>query len=89
MLRSSLYDYNDARILLNGTTMITLAEAVNVAKRLDERNKGVVFKNCQTLSDCISELRYTQIDNARYKDVVIPMYNLINITIIIQKHQKV
>ena len=77
MLRSSLYDYSDACILLSGTTTITWAGAVDAAKRLDKKNKRVIFKNCQTLSDCISELRYTQRDNARYIDVAVPMYNLI------------
>ena len=28
-------------------------------------------------TDCISEINNTQIDNAKYIDVVIPMYNLI------------
>ena len=29
------------------------------------------------LTDCISEINNTQIDNAKYIDIVMPMYNLI------------
>ena len=46
-------------------------------ERLDERNKGVISKNCAPFSDCISETNNTQINNAKYIDVVMPMYNLI------------
>ena len=56
MLRSSLYNHNDAYILVSGTITITGAEADNEAKRLDERNKGVIFKNCAPFTDCISEI---------------------------------
>ena len=56
MLRSSLYNHNDAYILVSGTITITGAEADNAAKRLDERNKWVIFKNCAPFTDCISEM---------------------------------
>ena len=45
MLRSSLCDYADAYILVKGTIKITGA-GDDAAKWLDERNKGVIFKNC-------------------------------------------
>ena len=77
MFRSSLCDYSDAYILVSGTITITGAGADDAAKRLDERNKGVIFKNCAPFTDCISEINNTQIDNAKYIDVVSPMYNLI------------
>ena len=44
-------------------------------KQLDEINKGVIFKKCAPFTDCISEINNTQIDNARYIDVTMPMYN--------------
>ena len=47
------------------------------AKRLDERNEGVIFKNCAPFTDCISEINNTQIDNANDLDVVMLIYNLI------------
>ena len=76
MLRSSLYDYGDAYMLLSVVITITGAEDNDAARRLHERNKGVIFKNCSSFTDCISEINNTQIDNAKYIDVVMPMYNL-------------
>ena len=46
MLRSSLCDYSDAYIFVSGTITITGAGVDDAAKRLDERNKGVIFKLC-------------------------------------------
>ena len=46
-------------------------------RRSGERNKGLKSKNCAPFADCISEINNTQIDNAKYVDVVIPMYNII------------
>ena len=40
-------------------------------------NIQVVFKNCAPFTHCISEINNTQIGNAKYIDVIIPMYNLI------------
>ena len=77
MLKSSLCDYSDAYTLVSGTITITGAGNNNAARRLDERNKGVIFKNCVSFTDCISEINNTQIDNAKYTDAVMPMYNLI------------
>ena len=77
MLRSSLCNYGYAYILVSGTITITAAGADDAAKRLNERNKAVIFKNCAPFTDCISEINNTQTDNAKYRDVVMPMYNLI------------
>ena len=77
MLKSSLCDYSDAYILVKGK--ITIAGAGNdaAARQADERNKGVIFKNCAPFINCISEINNTQIDNAKDIDIVMPMYNLI------------
>ena len=77
MLRSSLWDYSDAYVLVSRTITITGAENDDAARRLDERNKGVIFKNCAPFTDCTSEINNTQIDNAKYIDAVMPIYNLI------------
>ena len=77
MLKSSLCDYSDAYILVSGSATIIGAEADDNAKRLDKRNNGVIFKNCEQFSDCISEINSTQIDNAKELDAVMPMYNFI------------
>ena len=77
MLRSNLCDYADAYILVKGTITITGAGDDDAAKRLDERNKGVIFKNCAPFTKCISKINDTEIDNAQDIDIVMPMYNLI------------
>ena len=46
MLRSSICDYADAYILVKGIITITGAGIDIAARREDERNKGVIFKNC-------------------------------------------
>ena len=68
---------SDAYILVNGTVAITGTGADGASKRLDERNKGVIFKICAPFTDCISEINNTQEYNAKDLDVVIPMYSLI------------
>ena len=40
-------------------------------------NKKVIFKNCAPFTNCISKTNNTQIDNAEYIDIVMPMCNLI------------
>ena len=77
MLRSNLCDYADTYILVYGTTTITGAGDNDATKRLDERNKGVIFKNCASFTKCISRISGTEIDNAQDIDIVMPMYNLI------------
>ena len=77
MLKSSLCDYSDACILVKGTITIEGAGADAAARQADERDKGVIFKNCAPLTNCISEINNTQVDNAKNIDIVMPMYNLI------------
>ena len=77
MLKSSLCDYSDGYILVSGTIIVDGEGADDNAIRLDEKNKGVLFKNCATFTDCINEINKTQIDNAKYLNVAMQMYNLI------------
>ena len=77
MLRSNLCDYADAFIPVKGTITITGAGDDDAAKRLDERNKGVIFKNCAPFTECISRINNTDMDNAQDINIVMPMYNLI------------
>ena len=67
MLKSCLCDYSYAYILISGTITIDGAGADDAAKRSDERNKGVTFKNCAQFTDCISEINNTQLVNAKKK----------------------
>ena len=77
MLKSSLCDYSDAYVLVKGTITINGRGSDDVARRADERGKGVSFKNCVPFINCISEINNTQIDNAKDIDIVMPMYSLI------------
>ena len=76
-------------MLVSGTTTIDREADDDAAKLLDQRNKGVIFKNCVPFTEFISNINNTQIDDARDKDLVMPMYNLIDTVIIIKKHLEV
>ena len=45
--------------------------------KADERNKGVIFKNCAPFIKRISKITDMEIDNAQDIDIVMPMCNLI------------
>ena len=77
MLRCILCDYADAYILVKETITITGAKDDDATKRLDEWNKGVIFKNCAPFTKCISKINNTEIDNAQDIHIVMPMYNLV------------
>ena len=77
MLKSSLCGYSDAYIIVKGKITITGEGENAAARQADERDKGVVFKNCAPFTNCISEINNTQVDNAKDIDIVMPMYNLI------------
>ena len=86
MLRSNLCDHADEYILVKGTITNTgnagppvgRTEAqLLAARQADEKNKGVIFKNCSPFTKVISRINGTDIDNAQDIDIVMPMYNLI------------
>ena len=73
MIKSSLWDYSDAYILLIGTIIV-----LNTGITANPNNrKNVIIENCAQFADCIREIYNTQIDNAKYNDIVMSMYNLI------------
>ena len=75
MLRSSLYKYSDAYILVKGNVTVNNIAAEGVAST--NTNKKVIFKNLAPFTNCKIKINNTQIDNAEYIDIVMPMYNLI------------
>ena len=75
MLRSSLCDYSDSYILVKGNITVNNTAADGAAA--NNTNKKVIFKNCAPFTSCISKINNTQIDNAKYIDIVMPMYDLI------------
>ena len=72
MLKSNLYNYNDAYILVSGTITVAALAAGGGNNGIE-----VVFKNCAPFTDCISKINNTQIGNAKEIDVVMSLYNLI------------
>ena len=50
MIKSSLCDYSDAYILVEGKITITGAGADAAARQADERDKSVEFKNCTSFN---------------------------------------
>ena len=77
MVSSNLCDYAGAYILVKGTVTITAAGDHDATKRLDERNKGAIFKNCAPFTKCISRINGIEIDNTQDIDIVMPMHNFI------------
>ena len=68
MLRSNLYDYSDAYIVVKGTIIVE----GNVTKT---RNKKLIFKNNAPFQSCKSKIDNTFIDNDL--DIAMAMYNLL------------
>ena len=66
VLKSNIYDYNDAYILVRGDITATEAPETQVA-----------FKNWAQFTKCITGIYETTVDNAENLDLVISMYNLI------------
>ena len=77
MVKSSFCDYSDAYILLNRTITITGAEDNDAARRVDEKDKEIIFKYCAPFTYYKSEINNTQVDHAKDTDFVMPMYNVI------------
>ena len=74
MLKSGLYDYGDAYILVEGT--ITVASTKVTDTSTNNTNKKVTFKNCASFTNRISKINNTQLDNAKDLDIVMPVNNL-------------
>ena len=75
MLRSNLCDYSDAYIPFKGN--ITVNNPAGAGATANNTNKKVMFKKCAPFTNCISTINNTQIDNAEYTNIGMPMYNLI------------
>ena len=75
MLRSSLCDYSHAYKLVQRNIAVnnTAAAAAAANNNNNNNNKKVIFKNCAPFTNCISKINNTQIDNAEYIDIVMPM----------------
>ena len=76
-LKLQCSDLGYAYIVVKGTITIIGAGDDAAARREDERNKGVIFKNCALFTKCISKVNDTEIDNAQDIDIVMSVHNLI------------
>ena len=76
MLKFTLRDYIDAYILVKERIAITGAGADAAVRQTDEKDKGVISKNCAPFTNCKTEINISEIDNAKDIDIVMPMYNL-------------
>ena len=74
MLRSDLFDYSDAYIVVKGD--ITFAKT-NGRGIIDIRNRFLTFNNNMPFTNCMSKINNVLIDNAEDLDIVMPMYNLL------------
>ena len=70
MLRSDLYDYSDAYILVKGRIAVTRPNN-------NAYDKKLALKNNAPFISCISKINDELIENAEDLDIVMPMYNLI------------
>ena len=61
MLESSIWDYSNAYVLVKRN----ISNAAQAGANPNNGNKEVVFKYCASFTACISEINYTQIDNAK------------------------
>ena len=71
MLRSDLFDYNDAYIFVKGVISVTGTGNAN------RRNKNLSFNNNALFRSCISKINSTLIASAEDLDIIMPMYNLL------------
>ena len=76
MLRSDLCGFSDVYIAVKGD--ITPTKGAD-REFIDVRNRFLVFKNNALFTNCISKINNVLIGNAENLDVVMPMYNLLNI----------
>ena len=71
MLRSDLFDYNDAYIFVKGVISVTGTGNAN------RRNKNLSFNNNALFRSCISKIISTLIANAEDLDIIMPIYILL------------
>ena len=78
MLRSNLYDYSAAYILVKGTITVTALGANNGANNIrDKKNRPLILKNNAPFVSCITKINGKLIEDADDLDIVMPMYNFL------------
>ena len=78
MLRSNLFDYSDAYILVKGTITVTAPGANNGANNIrDKKNRPLILKNNAQFVSYITRINGELIEDADDLDIVMSMYNLL------------
>ena len=72
MLRSDLWDFSDAYIVVKRIVTASADE-----RDRDEMNRKVILKTNAPFISCISKVNGALIENAEDLDIVMPMYNLV------------
>ena len=85
-IESSLGDFSDADILVTGNITVTRNIAVPAGSSAGTHPQRklpftvatqVVFKNCAPFEKCSTEIDGTLVDEAKFINITMPMYNLI------------
>ena len=79
VIEAFLCDYSDAYILVTGY----------IRAAADDANTKVTFKNCTPFTKRITHINDEHVGNAKNFDIIIPMYNLTEYSVIIQILQEV
>ena len=77
MLKPSLFDYSNTYMLVKGTIIAVGAGDTNTRVQANRTNKQAILKNCAPFNDCITKTNKVQVDNAKYLDVVMLMYDIV------------
>ena len=70
-----VYVISNTYMLVQRTITVTGEGDDAAARQVDERNKGVIFKNCPSFVNCKGEISNKEIDNAKDTDIVMSIYN--------------
>ena len=58
------------------SSICLVADILAADAAANNTKKKVIFKNCMPFTNYISEVNNTQVQNVKYIDVVMPIYNL-------------
>ena len=75
MLKSSFCDYGDAYIYVRGS--ITVNNTAAADADANNTDKKVIFKNCAPFTNCKNQINNTDLDNAKYIEIVMPRYIIV------------
>ena len=74
MLRSNLYDYSDAYILVKGTITVTAPGDNNIGDNIrDKKNRPLILKNNAPFVSCIRRINGELIEDGDDLDIVMSM----------------